>query len=624
MVRGDLDKPLRSLQHRGPDASGTWISADSHVALGHARLSIIDLVTGQQPIPNEDGSVHAVVAGELYGFEDIRAEMENLGHRFRSRSDSEIAVHLYEEFEIDFLSRVHGEFALVLWDEPKQRLVAARDRFGIKPLFYSHHRDRLILASEVKALHAAGVDSAWNDQAFFEKLTLDHTLNGETLFRHVQEIPPGCFLIADSRGLRLRRYWDWNFPAHQLSGDELHQDRWDEQYAEQLCYLLNQAVRSRMHADVPVGCYLSGGIDSSAVLGLMSRHASKPVPAFTITFPDPQYDEHSAALTVATHFGADLNTIAVTQSGIATDFSDAVWHAETVFSNAHTVAKFALSRAARNAGIRVVLTGEGADEILGGYAFFVKDSIRNGTPSGHEVLRNSLGLSETQFRDLLAPQCPAAVTTAFHERLGYVPAWVEWRELIARDIRLSLGNAPESVDVYARLLDGLDIAGQLDGRPVLNKSLYLYGKTALPGYVLTVLGDRMEMAHSIEGRLPFLDSRVVEFAQGLPVSQKIRGTAEKFVLRKAMRGVLPPAQCARRKQAFQAPPALLHPGEPLHNLMQDTLRSRVVDRVPFVERAKLIQMLDSGVELDQNRKTIRDMSLMLILSACVLVERFRL
>jgi asparagine synthase (glutamine-hydrolysing) len=598
-----------------------WRSAGGHVVLGHARLSVIDLATGEQPLSNEDGTVHVIVNGEFYDFENIRAELESLGHHFRSKCDSEILVHLYEDLNTDCLHRLRGEFAFVLWDDCTQLLFAARDRIGVKPLFYSDLNCRLWLASEVKALHAAGVHAGWDEQGFLERVTLDASLHGRTLFRDVKELLPGHYLLAGgAHGTETRRYWDFDYPR----SDRNLAQRSDDEYAEQFLQVLDAAVQTRLRADVRVGCYLSGGIDSNSILTLMSRHTSGRVSAFSVSFDGSSYDEAPLAREAAQRLGASFTSVPVSDESLAADFSDAVWHAETLFTNAHGVAKFALSRAVRDAGVTVVLTGEGADEILGGYPAFVKDSIRHSSDPEQECLRKALGMTAAEFERMLRLNLPGGPPSSFLKRLGYVPAWIEGREWFVQDLRPLLPNSFATDAIYSRLLDGLDLSGQLAGRDLLNQSLYLYNKTALPGYILTLLGDRMEMAHSIEGRLPFLDHHLVEFARQLPASQKVRGAAEKFVLRKALRSVLTRDLCGRRKQAFETPPALSNARQPLYQLMQDTLRGSALSKVPFLKRSAVIEMLERGTAAEEGANVILEKPLMTILSTCVLADRFHL
>jgi asparagine synthase (glutamine-hydrolysing) len=612
--RQHAERALAALHHRGPDARRVWESADRTITLGHTRLSIIDLETGDQPISNEDGSIHLIVNGEFYDFEDIREQLESRGHRFRTRSDSEILAHLYEEHGVECVNYLRGEYAFVLWDDKQQRVFAGRDRFGVKPLHFAQHAGRLLFASEAKALHAAGVPAEWDEEGFFEHYAFTFT-GPRTLFRGIETLRPGCFLLANGTDYTVHRYWDWNFPIEQRLPE-----RSPEQYAEEFGALLDDAVRTRMRADVPVGCYLSGGIDSCSVLALMAKHATRPVRAFSLSFDHELYNEAAIAREMADKAGAEIELIGASQKLIARDLADAVWHAETMFINGGSAAKFSLSRAVREAGYKVVLTGEGADEVLAGYPFFRADLIRYGGSSASlESLTGANGIS----RGLLLPH-HAVPIRSFVDRIGYVPAMFEARQALMREIQPALRNTLDGEGMFQAFLERIDVAGQVDGRNVLSQSLYLCSKTALPGYVLVALGDRVEMGHSVEARLPFLDHKVVEYARQLPVTQKIHDGVEKYVLREAMKPLLPETVYHRQKHPFLSPPALMKPGEPLHELMQDTLRGPAVDRVPFFRREGIAELLDKASTLDDAGKTALEFPVMQMLTACLLAEKFRL
>ena len=614
-----IHRGLKVLHHRGPDATKIWQSRAGQVILGHNRLSIIDLSTGDQPLANEDQTLHVVVNGEFYGFEQIRNDLTARGHCFRTKTDSEILLHLYEEYGVECVHQLRGEYSFVLWDERQQILFAARDRFGIKPLFYSQTKDGLLFASEVKALHASGVTPAWDEEGFLETFALTGNPLGRTHFRDVRSIPPAHYLVAKSGNVSTHKYWDFDY-SEERSIPVLD----EHEYAERFLAVLDEAVRLRMRADVPVGCYLSGGIDSCSVLALMARHSPSPVRAFSLAFEDRAYDESPIAKEMAQRAGAEFTTIPVTQASLAEDFSDAVWHGETFLANAHSVAKFALSRAVHNAGYKVVLTGEGSDEILAGYPHFRLDLSRHCSGTEGAALQASLAASNTVSRGLLLADDDVPPSPVFLKRLGYVPAWIEARASFLHKLRPTLPASFQSCQLHEVLLSQLDVAGQMSGRHVVNQSLYLWNKTTLPGYILTVLGDRMEMSHSVEGRVPFLDHHVVEFTRSLPVTQKIHGTTEKFVLREAMRPLLTKTVYERQKHPFLAPPALLNPAEPLHQMMQDTLRGTALDTIPFITKTRVVELLDRIPTLDDGAKTGLEVPLITLLSACVLAQRFRL
>ncbi len=516
-----VQRATKSLHHRGPDGQRHWISPDSRVALGHARLSIIDLTTGDQPIASEDDQIHIVVNGEFYGYEAIQRELEQSGHRLRTRSDSEIALHLYEDLGAQCLHRLRGEFAFIVWDETNRTLLAARDRFGIKPLFYAIHNDTLYFASEVKALFAAGVPARWDAESVYYAVEMGgHQMR--TLFDGIFQVPPGHYLIVTDRHVQLHRYWDFNYP---VMSDAAVPQRSDADYAAEFRHVLEEAVRIRLRADVPVGCYLSGGLDSCAVLGLAAKHHPEPIRAFTLTFDHADYDEEKEAREMAAKAGADFFPIPIRQDDLADHFADAILQSETLCFNAHGVAKFLLSRAVRDAGYKVVLTGEGSDEILAGYAHFRRDMLlynREGQdPAIIASLLNDLEKSNPVSRGLLLPHGEAGPLHNVKRQLGFIPSWIEtfsarsvkMRALLGHDFLNQFGHR----EGFRAFFSDIDVRGQLTGREPLNQSLYLWAKTGLPIYILTMLGDRMEMAHSIEGRVPFLDHHVVEVLRSQPV-----------------------------------------------------------------------------------------------------------
>ncbi|HXI20255.1 MAG TPA: asparagine synthase (glutamine-hydrolyzing), partial [Gemmatimonadales bacterium] len=528
--RPALERATQALHHRGPDGQRCWISPEGHVGLGHARLSIIDLAGGQQPIASEDERTHLIVNGEFYGYEAIQRRLESDGHRLRTRSDSEIALHLYEDAGTHCLHELRGEFALVLWDGAHQTLFAARDRFGIKPLFFAEHEGTLFIASEVKALFAAGVPPRWDAESVFRGVDISGNPQ-RTLFQGVQQVPAGHYLIATGGHLQLGRYWDFDYPE----AERLRHRGSEGEDIERFQAALDEAVRLRLRADVPVGCYLSGGLDSCAVLGLAARHHPEPIHAFTLTFDRAEYDEGAVAQEMAALTGAKFYPIPIRQDDLADHFMDATAQTETFCLNAHGVAKYLLSRAVRDAGYKVVLTGEGSDEILGGYAHFRRDMLLYNTegqdPAAIPAMLAELEAANPVSRGLLLADGASAPMESVRRILGTVPSWFE--VFSARALKMyelvspALRERYASQEPYRHLLNSLDIRGQLAGRDAVNQALYLWSKTALPGYILCVLGDRMEMAHSIEGRVPFLDHHLVEVLVSLPVALKIRGMTEK-------------------------------------------------------------------------------------------------
>jgi asparagine synthase (glutamine-hydrolysing) len=622
-----LRRATASLHHRGPDGRRQWISSDGVIGLGHARLSIIDLATGDQPIAAEDGRTHIVVNGEFYGFEAIQRELEAAGHRLRTRSDSEIALHLYQDLGAQCLHRLRGEFALVLWDDAHRTLFAARDRFGIKPLFYAVHAGTLYLASEVKALFAAGVPARWDQESVWHSIELGGS-QVRTLYEGVFQVPPGHYLLATEHHIHLVPYWDFNYPRVADSPPR----RSDAEYAEEFRATFEEAVRIRLRADVPVGCYLSGGLDSCAVLGFAARHHPEPIRAFTLTFDHVEYDESAIAREMAARAGAEFYPIPMRQDDLADHFADAIAQSETICINAHGVAKYLLSRAVRDAGYKVVLTGEGSDEILGGYAHFRRDMLLYNTegqdPADVARLLGDLERMNPVSRGLLLPHGESGDLAGVKRLLGHVPSLLEvastrtmkLQPLLAPAFRL----AHQGREPFRSLFTSLDVHGQLTGREPVHQALYIWSKTALPNYILVVLGDRMEMAHSIEGRVPFLDHHVVELLRSQPVAMKIRGMTEKFVLREAARPVITDTVYARQKHPFLSPPSTLNPDQRLSGLVQDTLRGPALKALPFFDPRQVTGLLDALPAMDEGTRVAVDQVLMMMLSACVLQERYRL
>jgi len=623
---GAIGRGTRSLQHRGPDAQQVWTSPDGRAALGHARLSIIDLTTGDQPIPNEDGTLRVIVNGELYDFERIRGELEQDGHRFRTKSDSEIAVHLFEDRGARALTSLRGEFALAIWDQRDGQLFAARDRFGIKPLYYTIYDGTFYLASEIKALAAAGVPLRWDRDTLYDVHFVSHPPD-RSLFAGIYQLPPASYLLTDGEQIRVFPYWDWDFPVADLTRSNGDARPWIAQIERSL----EEAVRLRLRADVPVACYLSGGIDSCSVLGFASRLSPKPIRAFTLAFDHADYDESGFAVEQAERSGAEYCRVDIHSDDLADHFSDAIYHAERPIANAHAVAKFLLSRAVRDAGIKVVLTGEGSDEIFAGYPHFRRDLLLYGEngcdPADKARLLTELEAANKVSAGTLMPQ-GSTTFESVKRVLGFVPSNLEsWGQIGQGLLRVTSDEFRAEFarrDTFRVMLECLDVERQIARRHPVNQSLYIWGKTMLPNYILSNLGDRMEMAHSVEGRLPFLDHHVVEQAARMPISMKIHGMTEKYVLREAARPVLIDAVYKRQKHPFMSPPATIQTDGRLYTFLQDTLRGEALDGPGIYDRAKVLPLLDSIPSMDAAGRGRADAVLMWMTSLCVLAERMRM
>ena len=615
-----LTRVTSALAHRGPDGQGQWISPSRHIGLGHTRLAIIDLAGGAQPIANEDNTVHIIVNGELYDFERIRDDLVSRGHRFRTGSDSEIALHLYEDLGTACLERLRGEFAFVLWDERRRTLFAARDRLAMKPLYYAWHQGHLIVASEVKALLSAGVPARWDPEHFYDSASFQSTTEqgGGTLFAGVYQLPPGHFLLArEEHDHRVTRYWDFDFarradiPARTL-----------EENAERVRESLEDAVRIRLRADVPVACYLSGGIDSAWILALACKHSRNPVRALTMSFTEPGYDESALAEPLARALGAEFERVSIVPDEMADVFEETVWHAESYLWNTNSMAKFLLSRGVRKAGFKVILSGQGADEVFAGYHSFLLDLQTAG-----------------QSPAWPASLPPHAVKSLSHVQnaLGFVPSYfAEFTELASGTHGLLNGafGARFAGRLGHRLfLDSLPLNDQLDGRDTLSQTQYLWNKSTLVDYLLSVVGDRPEMANSVESRLPFLDHHLIATAASIPADQRIAGSTMKHVLREAARGVLPDDVRTRKKKPFMAPPASMTPTSRLYQLTRDTISKSLPD---FFDRSKVARFIhelrpveqgrfvDSEASQEERSMLAADYALMFLASTSMLQQRFRL
>lgn len=617
-----IARALSALRHRGPDGNATWLAPDRRVALAHARLSIIDLTTGAQPIASEDDLVHLVVNGELYDFERIRAALEARGHVFRTRSDSEIALHLYQDHGLDFVHHLRGEFALVLHDAKRGRLVAARDPFGIKPLCWTAHGGRIRIASEAKALFAAGVPAAWDHDAVFHVASTQYQGEGDTLFAGVKQVPPGHLLVVDAGGPRLERYWDLSYPVANREARASDVPGLVEAFGAKL----EESIRLRLRADVPVCCHLSGGLDSTAVVGLAARHATGPVTCFTVSFEVDAYDELSVAAEMAARVNARLEVVRITQADLMEHLSDAVYFSEGLAVNGHLTGKFLLSRAIRNAGFKVALTGEGADELLGGYPHLREDLLNEQGAAPEKIA--ALHASNAASAGIMLSCGPVPALASVRRALGYVPAFLAAKAsfgervhgLLASEFRARFAGR----DAYAEWLGGLDLPGQLAGRTRVDQSLYLWSKRPLANYILRTLGDGAEMAHSIEGRLPFLDRPLFELARALPLDLKIRDGVEKFVLREAARPHITDTVYRRPKHPFLAPPLTRFSGSATSDLVQDTLRGEALTALPFFDAGAVRATLDRLGELSPAERAGLDPVLMLATTACLLHQRLGL
>lgn len=549
-----LQRMIAMIRHRGPDGAGFYQKGD--IGLAHARLSIIDIAGGAQPISNEDGSLWVVFNGEIFNYLELRHDLEQRGHHFSTNTDTEVIVHLFEEKGEGCLDDLNGQFAIALWDERKKRLFLARDRMGIRPLFYTIHGGRFYFASEIKSIFAAdaGIPRGIDPDVLAEIFTFWMPADRNTVFSGVRQLAAGHRAWVDSAtGIQESEYWD--IPLYPVKQNHTKSE---DAYAEELRALLVDAVRLQLRADVPVGAYLSGGLDSSAITSLVRRYTNNQLKTFSVTFSDSSYDESREQHEVSAYLGTDHAAVNCSYEDIARVFPAVVWHAETPLLRTAPAPLYLLSGLVRDSGYKVVLTGEGADEILGGYDIFKEAKIRAYIHRNLQSNRRPLLLKRLYPYLVLSPTESAAYAARFFATdaslddsfYAHRPRWrtTAWLLPFLQDglRQHNPGRDPvETMDaVYGERLAGLDF---------FSAAQYLESKTLLANYLLSSQGDRMAMANSIEGRFPFLDHRVVELACRIPPRLRMKVLCEKNILKKAMSGSLPASILARKKQPYMAP-----------------------------------------------------------------------
>ncbi|MCU0508282.1 MAG: asparagine synthase (glutamine-hydrolyzing) [Anaerolineae bacterium] len=543
-----LAQMLAMLRHRGPDEFGIY--RDGWAGLGSARLSILDLSGGQQPIGNEDGSLWIVYNGEVFNHVELRPGLEARGHRFSTRTDTECILHLYEDEGPDCLRRLNGQFALAIWDARRRSLFLARDRMGIRPLFYTVRDGQLVFGSEMKALFAhpalrARIDPDGLAQIF----TYWSALAPRTIFKDTSELPPGHYLLLEEGAITVAPFWTLQFV------EETDPTRTEADYLDEFEQLLIDSTLIRLRADVPVGAYLSGGLDSSLTAAIIRKRTTNRLNTFSIAFSDPAFDESAFQRRMAEHLGTDHQVVYCSDADIGRVFPDVIWHAETPVLRTAPAPMYLLSELAHSCGFRVVMTGEGADELLAGYDIFKEMAIR----------RFWAKAPDSALRPLLLRRLYPEIDQVSNASQAFLMAYFK-RGLSATDSpfyshTLRWSNAAR-LKRFLRQPPAQGAHPEFDLTPLprdfemwspLGQAQYLEIVTFLAPYLLSSQGDRMGMAHSVEGRFPFLDYRVVEFCGRLPSRHKLRGLREKRLLREVGRKYLPPEIWTRRKRPYRAP-----------------------------------------------------------------------
>ena len=582
-----LEQMKAAIEHRGPDEEGSYL--DSRAALGMQRLAIIDLAGGQQPMSNEDGTIWIVFNGEIYNYPELRPRLEARGHRFTSSSDTEAILHLYEDLGDDCASALEGMFAFCIWDTRRQRALLVRDRLGKKPLFYSEAAGGLLFGSELKAIlcHPA-VPRDVDIYSLNSYLALNYTLAPRTMLRAIRQVLPGHRLVYEGGRLTETAYWEPRGGAPEPDSP-----------LEEFTALLESAVKKRLLADVPLGAFLSGGIDSSSIVALMQRHMRDPVRTFCLAFQEESWGEQHYAALAAQHVGTQHTEAQIPARPLADELPKIVAALDEPHGDTSAIPMYYLCEATRR-GMTVALSGDGGDEALAGYETYVADMLRplyrllprplrTGVIApavrALPVSNRKVGLDEMLRRFVAGAEGSA-------DRAHY-----SWRTIFdgsARERVLAPG-AQSALGDHEPFLDSVALAPNLDTFQGVKRFMYFDLRTWLPNDIL-VKADRTSMAHSLEVRAPFLDHRLVELALRLPQRFLLRGTNKKVILKESMRGVLPDSILRRRKRGFNAPVRTWMTG-PLRDLVGATVASRPDGGLPYFDRSAvqdLVKRADTG------------------------------
>ncbi len=621
-----LRRMLAGICHRGPDAFGIY--KDQHAGFAHSRLSIIDLSGGDQPIHNEDKSLWLIFNGEIFNYPELRRDLLNRGHEFYTESDTEVLVHLYEEHGTEMFQYLNGQFAFALWDRRNECLLLCRDRLGVRPLFYHLVAERLVFGSEIKAVFAdPRIPRAVNPQTLSDIFTCWTPLIPLTAFQDIYQIPPGHFALFSRNGMVLKPYWQLSFSD---SGIEDASRSLDD-YMEELRYLLQDATRIRLRADVPVGAYLSGGLDSTYVTSLVKHYFNNQLRTFSVTFTDERFDEAAFQEMAVNALQTDHRSIRCTEQSIGESFPRVIWHTEVPMLRTAPAPLYRLSQLVRDSGFKVVLTGEGADEFFAGYDIFKEDRIRRfwARQPDSKVRPRLLQRLYPDIFDSKDARAQVFVEKFFGKELTRVDSpfyshLIRWENtghlqaFFSPDLQEATGRGAN----FPKRFEAALPPDYTKWDP-LSKAQYTEISIFLSSYLLSAQGDRVAMAHGVEGRFPFLDHRVVEFACKLPSRYRLHGLRDKFILRRAAANLIPSELSQRSKQPYRAPISRCFLGAHKHDYVSDLLSESAIRSAGYFDPDKVARLVDKCVRQEGLLTSEREnMALVGILSTQLLDHLF--
>ena len=600
-----LMEMAETLVHRGPDDAGYYINDKKGVGFGFRRLSIIDLSGGQQPIFNEDNTKVMVCNGEIYNYKELRADLEQRGHQFRSNCDVEVLVHLYEEYGTGFLTMLNGQYAFAIYDITKNEMLLAKDHIGIAPLFYTFQDDVLIFGSEIKAiLKHPIVKKRVNLKGLDQILSFPGMVSPTTMFENIHSLKPGHFIHATKDGIIEKEYWDLEYPRE---GEITYKDD-ENYYIEGLREELKKAVKYRLNADVPVGYYLSGGIDSSYIGALIhDLFPNNERASFAITFNDKGLNEAKYQRLMASKLSSDHHEFLFDWEDISERLRKAIYHAESPLKETYNTCSLALSQMVKESDIKVVLTGEGADELFAGYVGYRFDKQR--TPAIHGSMMNMEGVFEQELRDQLWGDSEFKYEKDFH-------AFNEIKEAMYAE------GAYANFDAFNAVKAGVIDKSKLTLRDSVHKRSYIDFKLRISDHLVADHGDRVGYANSIEARYPFIDINVIEFAKQIPPGLKLKNMEEKYILKRAAQNILPNEIINREKFSFVAPgsPYLVKKNVEWINdiLSYETIKRQGYFNPDTIERLKKMYT-DDSFSINQ---TFESDLLMIVLTFGIFLEEF--